>query len=40
MIDLKTTEMKLINVDINTFDANEFVSHVYEPEVCVAFINF
>lgn len=40
MIDLRNTEMKLVTVDINTFDANEFVSHVYEPEVCVAFIKY
>lgn len=40
MIDLKNTEMKLVTVDINTFDAKEFVSHVYEPEVCVAFIGY
>ena len=40
MINLKDTEIKLVSLNSEDFNVDEFHTHIYQSEVCMAFINF
>lgn len=40
MIDLKNTETKLITLNSEAFDVDQFYQNINQPEVCIGFINF
>jgi hypothetical protein len=40
MIDLKNTEMKLITLNSEAFDVDQFHQNINQPEACIGFINF